>query len=301
MKKWILAFTLAGSVLTLGACGQNNSSSAPVAESKAGNVTQEELYNAMKTKIGVQALQQLIYEKVLSKKYTVTDQELNAKVNALKQQLGSNFAAALAQYGYKDENDLKETMKVGMLEEKAAMQDVQVTNKELTDYYNNYKPSIMVSHILVKDLKTANDIKKQLDSGAKFADLAKKYSQDTGSAANGGNLGWITNDTAAQYDPDFMKGAYALKVNQISNPVKSQFGYHIIEVTAIKPKPSFANMKSQITDAVKQSKLTSDVINNAVQRELKAAGVKVDDKSLQAALDPLSTSGATGTTGTTGQ
>lgn len=107
MKKWILALTLAGSLLTLGACSQNGSGSATVAESKAGNITQEELYNAMKDKIGVQALQQLLYEKVLSKKYTVTDKELNAKINDLKKQLGSNFDAALAQYGYKNEDDLK--------------------------------------------------------------------------------------------------------------------------------------------------------------------------------------------------
>lgn len=289
MKKWILALTLAGSLLTLGACSQNGSGSATVAESKAGNITQEELYNAMKDKIGVQALQQLLYEKVLSKKYTVTDKELNAKINDLKKQLGSNFDAALAQYGYKNEDDLKKTMKVGMLQEKAAMKDIKVTDKELKDYYNNYKPEIKVRHILVKDEKTANDIKQQLDKGANFADLAKKYSRDTGSAQNGGDIGWITNQTASQFDPDFIKAAYALKVNQISAPVKSQFGYHIIEVTQIKPKQSFDKMKSQIEEQVKSSKLTNDIINKAMERELKEAGVKIDDKSLQAALKPLAT------------
>ncbi|NRD78357.1 peptidylprolyl isomerase [Bacillus sp. BRMEA1] len=297
MKKWILAFTLAGGVLALGACSQNGTGSAAVAESKAGNVTQEELYNAMKDKVGVQALQQLIYEKVLSKKYTVTDKELNAKINDLKQQLGSNFSAALAQYGYKSENDLKKTMKIGMLEEKAAMKDVKVTDKELQDYYNNYKSEIKVRHILVKDLKTANDVKKQLDAGAKFEDIAKKYSQDTGSASNGGDIGWINNQNASQFDPDFVKGAYALKVNQISAPVKSQFGYHIIEVTQIKPKQSFDKMKSQIEYNVKSSKLTNDIINKAMQRELKDAGVKIDDKALKDALNPLSTSSSTTNTG----
>ncbi|WP_066367977.1 peptidylprolyl isomerase [Neobacillus fumarioli] len=289
MKKWILALTLAGSLLTLGACSQSGSGSATVAESKAGNITQEELYNAMKDKIGVQALQQLLYEKVLSKKYTVTDSELNTKINDLKKQLGSNFDAALAQYGYKNEDDLKKTMKVGMLQEKAAMKDIKVTDKELKDYYNNYKPEIKVRHILVKDEKTANDIKQQLDKGANFADLAKKYSTDTGSAQNGGDIGWITNQTASQFDPDFIKAAYALKVNQISAPVKSQFGYHIIEVTQIKPKQSFDKMKSQIEEQVKSSKLTNDIINKAMERELKEAGVKIDDKSLQAALKPLAT------------
>lgn len=288
MKKWILAVTLAGSVLGLSACNQTGSN-ATVVESKAGNITQQDLYNSMKDKIGTQALQQLIYEKVLSKKYKVTDKELNDKVAQLKQQLGSNFQAALAQYGYKDENDLKKTMKIGMLQEKAAMQDVKVTDKELKDYYANLKPEIYVRHILVNDVKTANEVIAKLNGGAKFEDVAKQYSKDTGSASSGGVIGWITKDNESSYDPDFVKGAYALKVNQISAPVKSQFGYHIIEVTKIKPKQSYDKMKSQIEYDVKSSKLTSDIISKAMARELKAANVTVSDSSLKGALNTQTT------------
>ncbi|MED4227621.1 peptidylprolyl isomerase [Neobacillus cucumis] len=288
MKKWILALTVATSVLALSAC--NQSSSNTVAESKVGNITQEDLYNAMKDKYGSQALQQLVYEKVLSKKYKVTDAEVTAKVNELKDQLGTNFEATLAQYGYKDEADLKKTMKLGMLQEKAAIKDVKVTDKELKDYYASYQPDMKVRHILVKDEKTALDVKKQLDGGAKFEDLAKKYSTDTASAQNGGDLGTITNTNKDQYDATFIKAAYALKVNEISAPVKTQFGYHIIQVTEKKAKKSYNDMKSDIEYQVKSSKLTSDDINKAMQNELKAANVKIDDKDLK---DALSTSTST--------
>jgi foldase protein PrsA len=281
MKKWILALTLTGSVLALGACQSNSDT---IAKSDAGNVTQQQLYDAMKDKIGNQALQQLVYEKVLAKKYPVTNKELNDKVAQLKEQLGTNFQAALAQYGYKDEADLKKTMKVGMMQEKAAMKDVKVTDKELKDYYNNLQPEITVRHILVADEKTANDVKKQLDSGAKFEDLAKKYSTDTGSAQNGGNIGVINSKNQASFDPDFVKGAYALKENQISAPVKSQFGYHIIQVTKIVEKKSFDSMKKDIEYEVKSSKLTSDIISKAMDREMKAANVKISDKDLKDAL-----------------
>lgn len=292
MKKWILALTLAGSVLTLSAC---QSGSSTVAESKDGNITQQDLYNSMKDKIGPQALQQLIYEKILSKKYPVTDKELNAKVDQLKKQLGSNFQAAIAQYGYKNEDDLKKTMKIGMMEEKAAMKDVKVTDKELQDYYNNLKPEIRVRHILLSDEKTANEVKQKLDAGGNFADLAKQYSKDTGSAANGGEIGWINKQTEGQLDPDFVKGAYTLtKPNQISAPIKSQFGYHIIQVEEIKPKKSFNDMKSQIEYDVKSSKLTSDSITKAMQRELKDANVKVDDKDLKDAINPQTAAPSSG-------
>lgn len=281
MKKLILALTLAGGVLALSACNQSGSDT--VAESKVGNVTQEELYNTMKDKYGDQALQQLVYEKVLSKKYKVTDKELNAKIDQLKTDLGANFETTLAQYGYKSEDDLKKTMKLGMMQEKAALKGVKVTEKELKDYYDTYQPEIKARHILVPDEKTAKEVKSKLDKGEKFEDVAKKYSTDEGTKANGGDLGWFGT---GKMDPDFEKAAYALKVNEISGPVKSQFGYHIIQVTDKKEKKPFAEMKSEIETQVKTSKLTTEEINKAMQRELKAADVKVRDKDLKDALNP---------------
>jgi foldase protein PrsA len=288
MKKWMLALTLTSGVLVLGAC---SSSSSNVATSSAGDISKDQLYTMMKDKIGTQALQQLLYEKVLSKKYTVTDKELNDKVAQLKKDLGSNFQMALAQYGYKNENDLKETMKVGMLQEKAAMKDIKVTDKELKDYYNNYKPDIKARHILVADEATANDIKKKLDGGAKFEDLAKQNSTDTATKDNGGDLGWFST---GKMDPEFEKAAFALKVNEISAPVKSQYGYHIIQKTGEKTKKSYDAMKKDVIYAVKSSKMTNDIINKAMEKELKAANVKVDDKDLQDALNPAAASAGHG-------
>lgn len=280
MKKWILALTIAGGVLGLTAC--NSASSEKVVESKAGDVTQEELYNAMKDKFGEQALQQLVYEKVLSEKYEVTDKELDEKIQQLKDDLGANFEMTLQQYGYKSEDDLKKTMKLGMLQEKAAMKDIKVTDKELKEYYDNYKPEIKARHILVEDEAKANEIKQKLDGGAKFEDVAKESSTDPGSAQNGGDLGWFG---AGKMDPEFENAAYALKVNEISAPVKTQFGYHIIQVTDKKEKKSYDEMKKQMEYEVKSSKLTSEDINKAMQRELKDANVKVNDKDLKDALN----------------
>lgn len=284
MKKWILALSLAGGVLALSACNQSGSET--IAESKAGNVTQDELYKTMKEKVGDQALQQLVYEKVLSKKYKVTDKDVDNKIKQLKKDLGANFETALAQNGYKSEAELKSTLKLGMLQEKAAMKDIKVTDKELKDYYDNYKPEIKVRHILVKDEKKANDVKKQLESGKKFEDVAKKESIDTASAQNGGDLGAINNQNAAQYDKDFVKAAYALKVNEVSAPVKTQNGYHIIQVTEKEEKKPYNDMKKEIEYQVKSSKLTNEAVSNAMQRELKDAKVKVTDKDLKDALKP---------------
>jgi foldase protein PrsA len=281
MKKWMLALTLAGGVIALSACNQNGST---VAESSAGDITQDELYEAMKEKVGTQALQQLVYEKVLSEKYEVTDKELDAKVDELKEQLGENFEAALAQYGYADEEAFKETMKLGMMQEKAAMKSIKVTDKEVKEYYDNYKPDIKARHILVADEKTALEVKQKLDAGEKFEDVSNTYSTDEAAKQAGGDLGWFGPE--AQMDPDFLTAAFALKVNEISAPVKSSFGYHIIQVTEAKEKKSYEEMKDQMEKELKSSKLTTEKINEIMQKEIKDAKVKISDKDLESALDP---------------
>jgi foldase protein PrsA len=276
MKKWMLALTLAGGVVALSACNQSNSDT--VAESKAGNVTKDELYQSMKEQVGAQALQQLVYEKVLSDKYKVTDKELDAKVDELKEQFGDNFEAALAQSGLKDEADLREMMKVGMLQEKAGLESI--TDKELKEAYENYKPEIKARHILVADEKTALEVKQKLDAGEKFEDVSNTYSTDEAAKASGGDLGWFGTD--AQMDPEFLDAAFKLKVNEVSAPVKSQFGYHIIQVTEQKEKEPYEKMK----DKLKTSLLTTEKMNKVMQKLVKDAGVKISDKDLKNALDP---------------
>ncbi|WP_059172922.1 peptidylprolyl isomerase [Bacillus sp. FJAT-27445] len=282
MKKWMLALALTGGVMTLAACNNaaNGNSGETVAETKAGNITKDDMYNLMKDKAGKPALQQLVYEKVLSDKYKVTDEEVNKKIDELKKELGSNFEAAIAQYGYNSEEDLKETFRIGLLQEKAALKDVKVTEKEMKDYYDNYKPEIKARHILVKDEATAKTVKEKLDKGGKFEDLAKEYSTDTGSAAQGGDLGWFRPGTGKMVE-EFDVAAAKLKKGETSEPVKSEFGYHIIQVTDIKEKKSYEDMKKDIEYEVKSAKVTPEMINEAMQRELKDANVKVKDKDLK--------------------
>jgi foldase protein PrsA len=173
-------------------------------------------------------------------------------------------------------------LKINLLEKKAVYKTLTVSDKELKDAYAAYKPEIRARHILVNDEKTANDIEAKLSSGAKFEDLVKQYSQDTGTASKGGDLGWF--GTGAM-DQDFEKAAFALNKNQISAPVKSQYGYHIIQVTDIKEKQSFEKMKSTLTDQVKQSKFTQDAIQNVLKAEFKKANVNIPDSELKKAAD----------------
>src|SRR6201992_259051 len=99
-------------------------------------------------------------------------------------------------------------------------------------------------HILVETEDKAKEIKAQLDKGADFAELAKKESKDPG-ASDGGDLGFFTKD---QMVPEFSAVAFALEPGKISDPVKSQFGWHIIKVEEKRNRkaPDFDQVKAQI-------------------------------------------------------
>lgn len=103
-------------------------------------------------------------------------------------------------------------------------------------------------HILVATEGEAKDIEAQLKNGADFATLAKQKSKDPG-AAEGGDLGYFTKD---QMVPEFAEAAFKLDKGQISEPVKTQFGWHIIKLEdkRVKPTPSYDQVKGQLESYV---------------------------------------------------
>jgi peptidyl-prolyl cis-trans isomerase C len=124
--------------------------------------------------------------------------------------------------------------------EKDVMSKNKVTEQEVKDYYNKHKDDftttsqIRASHILVKTEAEANKVLARLKKGEKFEEIAKKESLDTASAKNGGDIGFFTR---GQLVPEFEKAAAGLKGGELSGPVKTAYGYHIIKVTDRKTGP----------------------------------------------------------------
>ncbi|PGM56407.1 peptidylprolyl isomerase [Bacillus sp. AFS053548] len=267
MKKLIVSAVLATSVFGLAACGSAGISNDVVATSNAGDITSKDLYNKMKDTAGLAMLKQMAIEDYLKKNYKVSDKDVDAKFNEYKTQNGDQFKAFLAQYGFKDEAAFKDRVKIDLLTEKAA--EASVTKSDLA----KYKPEIRASHILVKDEATAKKVEDELAKGADFAAEAKKYSTDTGSKDKGGDLGYFGEGAMV---PEFEAAAYKLKVGEISQPVKSQFGYHVIKLTGKKT----ANEKDA-RKKIAESKLSQENFQAFSDELLKKAKFKVKDKDLE--------------------
>lgn len=136
--------------------------------------------------------------------------------------------------------DFKKLTLVSELLEKEIMAKAKVSDSDVKDYYSKHKQDfaatsqIKASHILVKTQAEAEKVLARLRKGEKFEAVAKEVSIDKPSAANGGDLGYFSR---GQMVPEFERAAVGLKIGEISNPVKTPFGFHIIKVTDKKTGP----------------------------------------------------------------
>lgn len=281
MKKTALSLFLAASVFGLAAC--NDAEDNVIATSKLGDITQNELYEEMKVSNGKSAFQQIMIGKALESEYSVSDKEVEAEFKANKDELGENFEATLAQYGYTEES-FKKAIKLDLLQQKALIEGVEVSEDEIKAQFDVVNKEVNARHILVADEATAKEVLEKLNAGGDFAALAKEYSSD-GSAESGGDLGWFgTGKMVAEFE----EVAFSLEKNKISEPIKTQYGYHILEVLDTRSKDlKYEDEKADIEKQLKLAKADQAALMTKIADMLKDANVKISDKELKTALDDL--------------
>jgi len=192
---------------------------------------------------------------------TITQKQIDAKYAELEKQLGGakNLKAQAKAQGLTLQDVRDVVIRPNLLSEgiyKKVTKDVKVTDKDVSDYYKkNVKlyqqpESRDVRHILVSDRTLANKLYDKIKAGANFATLAKKYSKDPGSRAQGGKLTIVKGQTAAPFD----QTAFLLDKGQVSRPVKTQYGWHIIQALS-DVKPAKTTPLKDVKAAIKQQLL----------------------------------------------
>jgi peptidyl-prolyl cis-trans isomerase C len=230
---------------------------------------------------------------------TASDKEVDQEIEKIKKQVGDQarssgqdlsnqeaYEQALKQNNITEEelrDQLRDNLPVQKVQEKVAG-NAEPTDEEIQKYYEQNKEAQFttpeqrcVRHILFnKDQKQkAEDVKKQLEDGADFAKLAKEYSQDPGSAEKGGDLGCLGKGETV---PPFEEAAFGAKEGEIVGPFKTQFGYHILEVTDTKPKQTrpLSEVEPQI-----RSQLASEEQSKAFSKWLEEQKKQRDVKYLE--------------------
>lgn len=233
------------------------SSNATVATVNGEKISKDKLYDALVAAGGPATLDNLITEQLIQQEakaqsITVSDADVDAEITTIKENFGSDeeFNSVLAQYNMTLDS-LKKDTRINLTIRKILEPKTKVTDEDVKAYYDANKESlgtpeqIQASHILVATKEEADAILAELKQGGDFATIAKEKSTDTGSAQNGGDLGFFgKGDMVAEFET----AAFALKVNEISGVVQSQHGFHIIKKTAEKAAvvPTFEEKKEDI-------------------------------------------------------
>ena len=193
---------------------------------------------------------------------SVSEKEVDDRLAQIKKQYfqGSEkrYRAQLKAQGLTDEQ-VHSDIESQLLSEKIfkrVTEDVKVTDAEIHSYYVQHPQlysqpqSRDIRHILVKQKPLADRIYGQLKGGADFAKLAKQHSQDPGSKEQGGKLTVSKGQTV----PEFDKTAFALKTNELSRPVKTQYGWHVIQALS-NVKPRKTTPEKQVRESIRQQLL----------------------------------------------
>lgn len=240
-----------------------------VATVNGEKITKDDLYQVLSKQYGSSVIKTLINNKIIEQEaekenVKINEKDVKKELNKFIEEYGGEdtFNAALEQSGLTladFKTDIRNYLKV----KEILSPKIKITDKEMKEYFeenkDDYKQQEQVeaSHILVDTEEKAKEIKAKLDKGEDFATLAKENSTDTASAEDGGKLGYFGKGEMTE---EFEKAAFAMKSGEISEPVKTDYGYHIIKVTGKKEEKeaNFKDVKDEIKEVLFDEKLNTE-------------------------------------------
>lgn len=311
MKKKVIGTFLVGILLLTAGCAKTpklENGQELFASVKGYKISVEDLYAELKEKGGLSVLLDMVDNYIVSKEITDTtgaDSYADMQVASYKGYYGDQFEETLRSYGYSSVDAFREIIKSDYLKQEVAKKYIEkhLTDDEIKKYYDeNIYGDLTVKYILVRPaeaesdatdadklkleeeaLKEAKEIIKKYNNGEKFEDLAKEYSDDKLTAANGGLMSNFNTD---QVNETFFKAAVALKDGEVTKePVKDENGYNIILRVSQKEKSALKDMKDAIVTALAEDKIANDTtaVSKAwvqIRKDYKLDIVDTDVKTL---------------------
>jgi foldase protein PrsA len=238
---------------------------------------------AAKQVLNQQVQQALIDQYARDKKVEVTQAEIDKKEAETKAKFPAGQFEQILKQQSLTEQDVQQILKQQLVLEKAIAPQIHVSEADIKAYFDKNralfdKPAqVQARHILTTDAAKAKEVLAKLKAGGSWDALAKQYSTDPSSKDKGGELGFFGR---GQMVPPFEKAAFAAAVNQIVGPVKSPFGYHVIQVEGKKPatRASLATVHDQIKGQLTQQQQAQQVPLFLQQLRSNAKIVVYDDR-----------------------
>lgn len=250
-----------------------------IATTEYGEITKEQFYNELKERFGEDVLKEMITRQILENKMDVNSKdefaELDKEIEDMRDQLGNQFDELVKQQGFKTSEDYRYVLYLSKLEYNFATSDIEVTEDDIREYYERLQEEIHARHILVKEKETAEEIIERYNNGEEFAALAEEYGTD-GTAKNGGTLGYFT---AGKMVKPFEDAVYALEVGEISEPVQTDFGWHVIFVEDRRENETeigeFDEVKDYLRDQLLSRQINYESVNNQMQSMIDEANIEI--------------------------
>lgn len=300
-KKAILPVALSISVIGLAGC---SSGGTKYISSKAGDVTEKDIVESIGANQLSKAATSMMIQKVLLDKYKnkIDEKVIDEQLKKAQEQYGGKdkFEQILKQQGFTLDK-YKDGLKVKAAQTLMINEYAGITEDKIKESYEKNKHQCHLAHILIsvksnsnpnglsdeEAKKKAEEVLKKVKDGGDFASLAKEYSNDTENASSGGDLGWSSKENT-KFVSEFSNAAYSLNKDQVSDVVKTPFGYHIIKVLDTKDS-SYDELKTSLEERAAEQAVKSDntIVSKALKKLFEEYNVKSDNSDVEAYIKSM--------------
>jgi len=265
----VFALPIALTVALAGCSAEDKTSKETVATVNGVEISQEELTETLMTQYGAAALDTLITNKIFEMEaktegITIAEEDIQAELTELIESYGGQEGyEGILEANNVEEEALIKDISTHQLQTKVMEKVISISDEELSTYFEENKTTfeqteqVEARHILVADEATAKEVKTKLNEGDDFAKLAEEYSTDTTSSTDGGSLGYFG---AGEMVKEFEDVAFKMNIGEVSEPVESEYGFHIIEVTGKKDAKEavYEDVKEEVYDNLLEIRINEE-------------------------------------------